>query len=278
MGAGLARLSWFIVRNKTGDGGLTRHCRAGASAAFIAMFLALAGCSFLPGSGPFQRDVRAGHPFEPDGLPYALVQVTPGVVGVLARVAPRLAGAFTDSRPPGGITFGVGDTVAVTVFESAAGGLYIPAEAGIRPGNFVELPNQLVDNSGNITVPYAGAIHADGRTPEQVQGEIIEKIKNRAIEPQAVVSLVTQQTSLISVLGDVNTPSRFPASHAGEHVLDAITRAGGPKGPGYDTWVMLDRGGRRAIAPFGALVYEPANNIWVIQTTLFIYHLHDIHN
>src|SRR5215471_12236648 len=37
-----------------------------------------------------------------------------------------------------------------------AGGLFIPLEAGIRPGNFIRLPNQAVDNNGNITVPYAG--------------------------------------------------------------------------------------------------------------------------
>jgi polysaccharide biosynthesis/export protein len=236
------------------------------------MFLALAGCSFLPNSGPFQRDVRAGHPFEPDGLPYALVQVTPAVVGVLAQHAPRLSRAFADTRAPKGITFGIGDTVAVTVFESAAGGLFIPAEASVRPGNFIDLPHQLVDNNGSISVPYAGAIRAAGRTPQQVQEEIVEKLKNRAIEPQAVVSLVNQQTSLISVLGEVNKPARFPANHEGERILDAIADAGGPKDQGYDTWVMLERNGRQGIAPFGALVYEPQNNIWAHPNdTIYVY-------
>ena len=234
--------------------------------------LALPGCSFLPNSGPFQKDVRAGHPFEPDGLPYALVQITPAVVGVLAQNAPELSRVFPDSRPQEGITFGIGDTVSVTIFESAAGGLFIPAEASVRPGNFITLPNQLVDNQGTISVPYAGAIVAAGRTPEEVQNEIVDKLKDRAIEPQAVVALVDQATSLISVLGEVNKPSRFPASHAGERILDEITRAGGPKGQGYDTWVMLERKGRRAIAPFGALVYEPANNIWAHPNdTIYLY-------
>jgi polysaccharide biosynthesis/export protein len=237
------------------------------------MFLALAGCSFMPGGGPFQRDVRAGHPFDPDGLPYALVQIQPAVLGVLAQHAPRLFNAFADSsRPPQGITFGIGDAVAVTVFESAAGGLFIPSEAGVRPGNFIAIPNQLVDNNGDISIPYAGAIHAAGRTPKQLQDEIVEKLKNRAIEPQAIVSLVDQQTSLISVLGDVTKPSRFPANHAGERLLDAIAQAGGPKEQGYDTWVMLERNGRVATAPFGALVYEPQNNIWVHPNdTIYLY-------
>src|ERR1700752_123784 len=97
---------------------------------------------------------------------------------------------------------------AVTVFESAAGGLFIPAEAGTRPGNFITLPNQSVDVNGNISVPYAGAIRARGPPPVEVQQAIVDAMKNRAIEPQAAVSLVDQKTSMISVLGDVRTAAR----------------------------------------------------------------------
>jgi len=52
--------------------------------------------------------------------------------------------------------------------------------------------------------------------------------------------------------GPGSGPARFPVSYAGEKILDSITRAGGPKGQGYDTWVMLERNGKRATVPFGA--------------------------
>jgi polysaccharide export outer membrane protein len=160
----------------------------------------------------------------------------------------------------------------VSIFEAAAGGLFIPLEAGVRPGNFVTLPNQRVDTQGNITVPYAGSIRASGRTPAEVQQAIVSALKNRAIEPQAVVALLEQRTSLISVLGDVNAAARFPANAEPERVLDAITRAGGPKSQGFDEWVMLERQGRRATAPFGALVYEPSNNVYVYPNdTIYLY-------
>jgi polysaccharide export outer membrane protein len=145
-------------------------------------------------------------------------------------------------------------------------------EAGVRPGNFVTLPNQNVDHNGFISVPYAGAIRAIGRTPAEVQQAIVEALKNRAIEPQAVVALIDKRTSLISVLGEVNAPARFPANAAGERILDAITRAGGPKGQGFDTWIMLERNGRRTTVPFGQLVYEPSNNIFVQPNdTIYVY-------
>jgi polysaccharide export outer membrane protein len=246
-------------------------CRTLQSVALVTALVGAGGCTWMPASGPASHDVRAGQQ-DPESLPYALVKMTPEVVAVLANNAPRLGTIFRDRRPPREIRFGVGDVVSVTIFEAAAGGLFIPIEAGVRPGNFISLPNQNVDSNGNISVPYAGAIVAKGRTPTQVQQAIVEALRNRAIEPQAVVSLIEQRTSLISVLGEVNTPARFPASAAGERVLDAITRGGGPKGQGFDTWVMLEREGRRETVPFGALVYEPSNNIWVHPyDTIYVY-------
>jgi polysaccharide export outer membrane protein len=232
------------------------------SLAAIGVVLVAAGCGVIPTSGPGKIDIAVGQT-DPASVDYGLVKITSEVVQTLAQFEPRgIANAFHDRRPPPDIKFGIGDVVSVTIFEAAAGGLFIPSEAGVRPGNFITLPNQPVDTSGNISVPYAGAVPAKDKTPSEVQAEIVDKIKNRAIEPQAVVALVNQNTSLISVLGEVNTPNRFPALPAGEHILDSITRAGGIKDQGYDSWVVLERAGRRATIPFGDLIYEPANNIW----------------
>jgi polysaccharide export outer membrane protein len=221
------------------------------------------GCAFFPIEGPTSADVAHE---KSQTVPYALVKLTPEVVDILAAYEPKgLAGVFTDMRPSSDIKFGIGDVVGVTIFEAAAGGLFIPLEAGVRPGNFVALPEQVVDSNGNISIPFAGTIRAAGRTNVEVQNDIVEKIKNRAIEPQAIVTLSQQRTSLISVVGDVNTPLRFavPATGAGDRVLDAITRAGGINGQGYEIWVMLERGKKRATVPFENLVMNPSNNIFI---------------
>jgi polysaccharide biosynthesis/export protein len=234
--------------------------------------LSCAGCALMPADGPQSMDVRNSQAGEPESLPYALVKLTPEVVRILGQYTPRLSTAFADRSPPKAFRFGIGDTVSVTIFEAAAGGLFIPAEAGVRPGNFVTIPSQAVDDHGNIAVPYAGAIPAKGRTPAEIQQAIVDALKSRAIEPQVVVSLVDQHTSLISVLGDVRASGRFPASPSGERILDAIARAGGPATQGYDMWVTLERQGHRASVPFGALLYEPSNNIYAIPNdVIYLY-------
>ncbi len=248
--------------------------------AFAAISTALltAGCEtyLLPASGPNAAVVKTGHSW--NGPAYGLVKLTPDVISILEEYGPRtLSATFGDRRPPPDITFGIGDVVAVSIFEAAAGGLFIPAEAGVRPGNFVALPNQPIDTKGYISVPYAGLVPAAGKTPAEVSQEIVDRIKNRAIEPQVVVSLVTQNTSLITVIGEINTAftsttGRIPAQPAGEHLLDVITRAGGLRDQGQDTWVVLERHGRRASVPFGSLVYEPGNNIWAWPgDTIYLY-------
>ena len=236
------------------------------SLAVLAM-LGAGGCSFFSGfpvAGPTSEAIVSG---QSEVVPYHLVKLTSGTIDILAANEPKgLAGAFTDRRPSARIVFGIGDVVAVTVFEAAAGGLFIPLEAGVRPGNFVTIPDQIVDNNGNITMPFAGLIKAAGRDNVQVQYDIVDKIKNRAIEPQVLVTLSQQRTQLISVVGAVNTPLRFavPMAGAGDRVLDAITRAGGISGPGYESWVMLERGGRRATVPFENLVMNASNNIHIL--------------
>src|SRR5262249_35576 len=132
-----------------------------AIASCLILSALLGGCGFIPMSGPASLDIRNENTTV---LPFAVVKLNPTVVQLLEKFEPNgLPGNLADTRPPSSIKFGIGDIISVTIFEASAGGLYVPLEAGVRPGNFVNLPDQAVDNDGNITVPYAGRIRAAGR-------------------------------------------------------------------------------------------------------------------
>src|SRR4051812_38738581 len=147
----------------------------------------LGACSIMPSNGPASYDVKSERAYEPDSLPYAVVRVTPQAEGIIAAYNPRISGTFPDRRTPKGLRFGIGDIVGVSIFESASGGLFIPSEASVRPGNFIALPNQAVNTKGRISIPYANRpILAKDKTPEEVEAEIINALKDRAIDPQVV--------------------------------------------------------------------------------------------
>jgi polysaccharide export outer membrane protein len=232
----------------------------------------VAGCSALPRSGPTEGAVYASakatisRPDKQAGIDYALVDLNKDVLAYFDFGPPKSLTSFGVSRGGGGapeLPLGVGDVVSVTIFEAQSGGLFIPADAGSRAGNFVTIPDQTVDRSGGISVPYAGRVQVAGRLPAAVQADIENLLANRAIEPQAVITTVKSRSSQVSVLGDVNSPTKIEISQAGERVLDAIAEAGGLSTPGVETYVTLQRRGKEATVLFDTLVKNPAENIFV---------------
>jgi polysaccharide export outer membrane protein len=235
--------------------------------------VALASCSaYLPVDGPENRTIQRGateSSYNDRGsvaVDYVLVDINPTVLQEQVDAGPgslfRTFGSVNNGAPV--INVGVGDVVVVSVFESSAGGLFIPAEAGVRPGNFVTLPPQTVDRSGNISVPFAGPVKAAGRSLGEIQKDIEQKLANRAIEPQVIVAFAEQKATEVAVIGDVvNAANKFNIRQGGERVLDMVSRAGGIKYPGYETFVTLQRKDRRSTVYFPTLVNHPNENIYV---------------
>jgi polysaccharide export outer membrane protein len=228
----------------------------------------LPACYLLPGTGPTSdavndnatAGVRSSAP-----LPYALVDVSADTIGFLSQ--PNLItfkGQFPDKRPKPNQVVGVGDVLNISIFEAAPGGLFTPGQAaGARPGNFVDLPAQAVDQKGSIYVPYAGEIPAAARTVPDIQQAIVARLRNRAIEPQVVVSLNQQHSSVVSVLGDVNTPGVLALNSVGERLLALIARAGGPKFEAIESYVTLQRDGKNVRVLLSRVVHDPRENIFI---------------
>ena len=152
----------------------------------LCLAISCGACAEMPTSGPLSGDVKAGHPIPAGRPPVRAGQADASGGRDPARIRAERFGrkCSRSRRPPSDIVFGVGDVISVTIFEAAAGGLFIPAEAGVRPGNYVTLPEQTVDNDGNITVPYAGEIKAAGgrgRNPAHIVDRSATARSNRRL-------------------------------------------------------------------------------------------------
>ncbi len=253
---------------------LVRNLAIGAASLAV-----LSGCTALPKDGPQDEAIRKGASVtiaqkKPAAYGYALVDLSDTVLEYVG--GERHKDIFTTFGGGRGgapvITLGVGDIVQVTVYESQSGGLFIPAEAGSRPGNYVTFPPQTIGRNGFITVPYAGSVRATGRSQSDIEAEIVSRLVDRAIEPQVTLSVVEQQAANASVVGSVNAPNAFGVSQGGDTVLDMIAKAGGLKGDSYDSFVTLQRGGRSATISFNRLISNPRENIYVAPgDTIYVY-------
>ena len=236
---------------------------------FAGVLVATVSCNgeFLPTSGPGrltiinQAEIQQADQTK-NKLQYALVDITPDVVDLMK--VRRSNATFADlpqSPVTADVNIGLGDLIGITIFEAAAGGLFLSDPTAARQGNFVQLPTQQVAPDGTIFVPFAGNIPAAGRSPRAVQQDIQARLQHRALEPQVVVSIVEHRSNIVSVVGDVMTSVRYPLDPGGDRLLGAIARAQGPKFPDYETLVTVQRGGIAAHATLTDIGENPAENI-----------------
>ncbi|GAA7767031.1 polysaccharide export protein [Cupriavidus metallidurans] len=236
----------------------------------VASLLA-AGCTWnLPTSGPSTSSVAEGT-YGGNGEP---VQVA--VVDINATVAQRLRRKDDDSQFARALAsdasmtnrIGRGDMIDVAIWEAPPAMLFINASTALggtssvmAPTRANELPTQMVDASGNIVVPYAGNVAAAGRTTEEVQRDIVSRLRGKANQPQVMVRLSGNASAQVTVVGEVKGSTRMPLTPKGERLLDALAAAGGPAQPVNKTTLQLSRGGRSYAMPLNAVIQDPKQNV-----------------
>ena len=237
----------------------------------VPMLVMLSSCTSLPRSGPDHTDIdrsaaiKVTTPERKVGIDYALIDLNKAILPYFDKIpSSSLRSGFGGGR--GGapdIPLGFGDIVQVSIFEAQSGGLFIPSDAGSRPGNYITLPQQTIDKAGTISIPYAGRVPAAGRMKEEIEQDIEDKLASRAIEPQVVLTTTTSRSSEVAVVGDVNNPQKIVLSPAGERILDAISEAGGLTTPNIETNVTLQRRGKTATVAYETLLKNPSENIYL---------------
>lgn len=233
-------------------------------AGIVLAAIGLAGCSALPSSGPTSAEVTTASTSE-TSIRYILRDVDEEIVSILSSSRARSFNeSFGDRRPAPSQRIGIGDTILVTIWEAAAGGLFSsPAiDRNSTGARSAVIPEQVVARDGSITVPYAGRVAVAGLTTPEVERRIVERLTGKAIEPQVLVTVPRGMSNAVTILGEVTNGARVPLSVRGERILDVLASAGGIRAPAHETFVSLQRGGRSVTVPLQRLIKNPADNIF----------------
>jgi len=129
--------------------------------------------------------------------------------GLLFRWRPTGGGDLFSSEIQPSYPLGPGDKLQVTVYN-------------------VEDMNQqvVVDPKGNITFPVLGQVPVAGLTVNDLQRRLEQLLVEFVKEPQINTQLLEYGSRFVNVLGEVQSPGRFPVKGA-LRVLDAVSQAGG---------------------------------------------------
>ncbi|WP_244475748.1 polysaccharide biosynthesis/export family protein, partial [Methylobacterium sp. Leaf466] len=182
------------------------------------------------------------------------------------RALDSLLASFGDRRPALEPVIGVGDYVAVSVWEAGSGGLFsgpLVADRFSAGSKSAMIPEQVVSRDGAISVPYAGRIQVAGRRTQDVQSLIESELAGKAIQPQVLVSVTRPISQSVTVTGEVAAGARVPLSGKGDRILDVVAGAGGVKAPVNETFVRLSRGNLTATVPMTTIVSNPRENIFL---------------
>lgn len=229
--------------------------------------LILSACSSLPTSGPsYTAVLDANKDTTETKFPEVnLIKLDDNTVQCLyqAHQAQRFSG-FEGSMGNGGYsgTVNIGDILEISIWEAPpavlfGGTLNIEGQGN---GHLTQLPPQMVNKNGGVTVPFIGSIHVAGKTPEVIQNQIVNALQRKANQPQALVRIANNLSSDVTVIRQGNS-IRMPLSANNERVLDAVAAVGGTTENIEDVTVQLTRGNKVRSMAFETLISDPSQNI-----------------
>jgi polysaccharide export outer membrane protein len=164
---------------------------------------------------------------------------------------------------------GPGDLLGITVWEAPPAALFSPAALGapIATANgtvtalAMNFPNQLVEADGTIMIPFAGAVIAGGKSPEELDVEIQNRLKGSANQPQALVQILAHNSANVTIVGAVTQSVRMQLTPKGERLLDAVAAAGGVNQPTSKVMLQLTRGAQVYALAMDTVIERPSENI-----------------
>lgn len=234
---------------------------------WLVLCLALAGCA---GTGPSSRDLLSGsNSKDPE---FMVVDLSgPSLELVATWHEPSFKAVFNDYRGPKVQKVGVGDTVQINIWETGSGGLFSTPSSdrtGLGDGlgstaRQSSLPDQMVARDGTVNVPFAGRIRVAGKTPIEIEQQIVKRLAGKTADPQAMVTLSRNVNYSVTVTGDVTAGARVPLNPSGDRLLDVIAAAGGIKAPVHESFITISRDGTSLSVPMQAILSNTRENIYV---------------
>jgi polysaccharide export outer membrane protein len=238
------------------------------------MFVAttISGCATYPGwiasDGPSREQVQDHH--DSSHLKHIqLVDVNDAIARELLseREKPLFSRSF-GAPVRSGDTIGAGDVVEISVWEAPPAmlfGVSVSALTGPSTSSVTNFPQQMVNRDGTINIPFAGKIACSGKTLQQIETEIAQQLDGKANQPQVLARVIQNNTSYVTIVGDVASSTRMPLTARGEKLLDALAAAGGVKQPVNKMTLQVTRGDKVQALPLDTIIRDPEQNITLQQ-------------
>lgn len=165
-----------------------------------------------------------------------------------------------------GLALTLGFTTQPILAEEPAGEAY-----HVEPGDVLEISvwreedlekQVVVRPDGGLSFPLVGNVQASGKSVEELQTEVTEKLKRFIPDPSVNVAVLKLDGNKVYVIGKVNRPGEFPATRRVD-VMQALSMAGGmtPYAAANKIRILRREGSKQSAIPFAYGDIEKGENL-----------------
>jgi len=162
-----------------------------------------------------------------------LIQCLILVLTICSSAFAQTPAAPSTAPKPAEPVLGVGDVVRITVYQNPD----------------LTVDNGRISESGQINFPLIGSVALGGLTVSAGEQKIAKALRDGGfvLRPQVTIQVGTIRSSMVSVLGMVTRPGRYPIDVVGIKVSEMVALTGGVAPGGADVVTLVGTRNGKAI-------------------------------
>jgi polysaccharide export outer membrane protein len=202
----------------------------------------LAGCSAAPGMS-INNDIAQ------PGITPVLKEITPDLVKQEraerdSYIDKQVRTLFADPKP---YTIGINDVISVTMLGQTSMTPNVSVVMAPIPNTAADSlmsTGYEVDSTGEIFLPYVGAVKVVGLTERELHDLLVQRYKKYIKKPELIARVESYRSKRLYIDGEVRNPGVLPIIDIPMTLPEALSRAGGATSMGDTGAVSISRAGK----------------------------------
>ena len=123
-----------------------------------------------------------------------------------------------------------------------------------------------IDGDGNINMPLVGRIHAAGMTLQELEADLVRRLREYIREPQVFVEVVQFRSAPVYFVGLFGRPGIYPLQ--GNRTLTEMLSSVGGLAPNASRHITLTRHEEYGAIPLPNAIVDPARKVSTVEISM----------
>jgi len=123
-----------------------------------------------------------------------------------------------------------------------------------------------IDADGNVNMPLVGRVHAGGMTLQELEADLVRRLREYIREPQVIVTVVQFRSEPVFIVGAFRAPGIYPLQ--GRRTLVEMLTAVGGLQPNAARHVKVTRRAEYGTIPLPNAVEDPEKKISTVEISM----------